>query len=202
MSNFARRILSRLLAGLLLFVILAGTVRADSFQLWWPWIYRNINSNSIAVGGGTNAWIWIVANSNYINYMYSRTNDWDETWTWVTMHSNHVQYMETRTNGWNLTWDYITIHSNAINYMESQTATWNNAAAWIAANSNDLLNPNMGIWRMNYSKEVGPLPYVLTTEAGLWQLDTNAEIILSGNYWTDSFWEINGAGEVVLRDVP
>ncbi len=163
MSNFTKRTLSRLLVGLFLFVVLVVPAAGRSFDYWWPWIYARCVTNSL----GTNAWTWVVANSNYINYMYGQTNYWNGAAGWVEAHSNHVQYMEGRTNDWN-------------------------AAA----------NLQIGIWRMSHSKEISVLPYILTTKAGFWQMDTNAEIILSGDYWTDSFWETNGAGEVVTRDVP
>ena len=100
-------------------------------------------------------------------------------------------------------WTWITANSNVVDYVEAHSNEWDDAWDWVEANSNNTGHAELGIWCMNYSLEISPMPlYVLTTEAGLWRLNTNAEIVVSSNNWTDSFWETNGIGEIVTRDVP
>jgi len=115
---------SRLLVSLFLLLGLAVSVWGADFQYWWPWIYARCTTNGV----GIDAWAWVVANSNYINYMYGQTNCWDHACLWVSTHSNAVQYMEGQSNLWDDVSFYVSAKSNS----------WDDATDWVAANSNSV----------------------------------------------------------------
>lgn len=105
----------RKLAAILLLTMLAGTCLSADFNMWWPWIYKRlklaitnavspdgsitiVNSNNVLYlsytnTAGSNAWAWVQANSNGIEYAFSWTNQyarWSNATDWVEANSNAV----------------------------------------------------------------------------------------------------------------
>ena len=130
---------------ILCLLILPCLARAESFDYWWPWIYRNVRLSGT---NSTNAVVWITLNSNTVDYVKSHTNLWDAALTNGYLSAS---------NGWALTkignyfcldydtnavsdatnaWNWIQANSNSLTYCVNQTGTWDTASSWVSAWSN------------------------------------------------------------------
>ncbi|MFA5936540.1 MAG: hypothetical protein WC822_01535 [Candidatus Paceibacterota bacterium] len=103
---------------------LAVFYSADGYTNWVEdsgYSAGTIYTNSVS---GSNAWVWVQANSNKVAYMNSWTNQYDEwsnSWKWVHANSSGVARVFVWTN---------------------QFVSWSNTVKWVIANSNKWVTTN------------------------------------------------------------
>jgi len=98
-------------------------------------VYLGLDTNVFS--SSTNGWNWITANSNAINYMYSRTQYWDEAYSWLDSNTNYIQ---DHTSEWDKAWAWVTGNSNDFDYVQAHSNEWDNAYTWIT----DHTQPDLG----------------------------------------------------------
>ena len=133
----------KLLSILVCCVSLCSIATADSFQRWFPWLYRYVNvakTNVVSTDGfigitQDNHNVWLTLDTNVLN---AATNSWD----WITANSNSIYYMYSRTSLWDQAavdaslWTNWFATNAILSYVYAHTQGWDDAWSWVQSNSN------------------------------------------------------------------
>jgi len=177
---------------ILLVVLLCATsstiLAQDTFQFYWPWIKSHIASNDAIT---SNAVTLIVRGASTTGTGYVlRTG----------LHTYEISFPTNTAFYGSNAWAWIT----STGFQAAVNASF--STNWIATTGTTLVvfsqQPRTGIWGMDGNGHLGLLPQVLQTQAGFWKMNTNANIVISSNWWYDVWWETNSLGNIVMRDLP
>ena len=184
-------------------------------------IIKDSGVNTGMISSGTNAWLWIQLNSNGVVYLFSQTSVWNQAWldsifatNWITTNTLgfRISIVETGKVGWV---EFLS-ESNRMDgigldvvYLFSQTSVWNQAwldsifaTNWIVTNIAADVHPSSGIMGMNGHKQLTSLPVFSEHEAGFLKLNPAGQIVVSTNWWTDTWLATNSAGQIIARNLP